>query len=56
MRRVDRAPIVAGAAACAVSLRHLLLSFFLSFRPFDGKSRGLDILCSVPKASVHKAS
>jgi hypothetical protein len=38
--------MLAAAASCAVSLCHPLLAF----RPFDGESRGLDTLCSVPKA------
>ena len=47
-RRGDRALMLAAADYCAVSLRYPLLAF----RPFDGKSRGLDTLCSVPKASL----
>jgi hypothetical protein len=46
-RRGDRALMLAAADFCAVSLRYPLLAF----RPFDGKSRGLNTLCSVPKAS-----
>ena len=46
-RRGDRALMLAAADFFAVSLRYPLLAF----RPFDGKSRGLNTLCSVPKES-----
>ena len=45
-RRGDRALMLAAADFSAVSLRYP----FLAFRPFEGKSRGLDPICSVPKA------
>lgn len=46
-RRGDRALMLTAAVFCAVSLGYALLAF----RAFDGESRGLDFICSVPKAS-----